>query len=155
MAWTKAELMAAMRAVGWERMNGPGSTYRHPETRHQIDLGAWEHGRFVWETYAEREQIPSKEKPIALTGLAADLYLELSNTYNPQRIQAACANVQRLEANYSNLMDDITLLRESMYRAGLADDDSLVQLARGPEYVVGHLIDYFEAFASTVRIDGQ
>jgi hypothetical protein len=146
MAWTKDQLQRAMRTVGWERMNGPGSTYCHPETGHQIDLGAWESGRFAWETYAEREQIPPKQKPVTLTGLAADLYLELSSTYNPLRIQAACANVQRLETNHSNLVDDIAKLRTAVRAAGLVDDDLLVQLARGPEYVVGYLIDYFEAF---------
>ncbi len=146
MPWTKPELQAAMRAVGWERMSGPGSVYHHPETGHQINLGSWEHGRFTWETYAEKEQIPPKEKPIALTGLAAELWWELSNAYSPQHIQATCANVQRLESNHANLVEDIARLQTAIRAAGLVDDDLLAQLARGPEYVVGYLIDYFEAF---------
>lgn len=145
MAWTKSELQAAMRAVGWERMSGPGSGYRHPETGHQIDLGAWQNGRFLWEIYAEKEQLPLKEKPVTLNGLAADLYLELSNTYDPRRIQAACANVQRLETNYGNLVGDVAKLRTAMRAAGLVDDDAMAQLVGGPEYVIGYLINYFEA----------
>lgn len=152
MSWTKDQLQRAMRAVGWQRIDAPGSTYRHPETGRQIDLDAWEGGRHAWQSYAEKEQVPAKEKPIALTGLAAELYLELSSTYNPLRIQAACANVQRVESNYANLVDDIARLRELMRAAGLIDDDAMASLLGGPEYVLGFLIQYFEAFAPNGKV---
>lgn len=155
MAWTKQQLQAAMRAVGWERTGAPGSSYCHPETGHQVYLDTWVNGRFAWETYAEREQIPPKDKPVALTGLAADLYLELSSTYNPLRIQAACANVQRLESNYGSLAYDIAQLRDVIRKVGLVDDDTMAQLMGGPEYVIDHLIHYFRAFEDLLGQVGE
>lgn len=60
--WSKAKLQTKMRKTGWQRMDGPGSVYQHTETGKQVDLGQYENGRFAWEDYAERHEVPSHER---------------------------------------------------------------------------------------------
>ena len=51
-----------MAAAGWQRIDGPGSTYEHPDGG-KISLDNWtlRHG-MVWRHYAAYRQIPEPGK---------------------------------------------------------------------------------------------
>ena len=56
--WTLRELRKLMRAAGWEKLPGPGDTFRHPDGG-KVGLLNWtpESGE-LWHHYAERHELP-------------------------------------------------------------------------------------------------
>jgi hypothetical protein len=61
--WTKRQLQNAMRAAGYARVDGPGSSYEHTRTGYIVELDHYDAKRyaphrFQWQQWAAVEQTP-------------------------------------------------------------------------------------------------